>query len=405
MNAQVQQSTDIVASKTTTALAVVTQAIAEINTFEVGIAALEQKYGGLVFDVKTPKGMKEAKEARAKVREPRYALQNIEKAAKKPLNGLKDAITDQTAAMIERIAKIEDPLHEAIDNEETRIHNEAVAKATAERERVEALEARLETLQLMPFDAQGLTSVQCQACLDEARAMKIGEDWQEFAEKAERAKASVVAALEGMVAKALAAEEEAARVLRERAELEAAKAELAKRDAAERERQAAEAAKVAAEQKAEAERLAAVKAEQDKIEVERAAAAKAEQDKLDAERQALEKEKAEIAAAQAERIRVDNVNFRAHQEKLTPEQKERLADDSAANPTADVYSLAIYLPPQPARSGHGSGAMSQERFENGDAELAASAWRPTDAEIVQAICNSFGVDIDTATEWLEGFGK
>jgi len=338
---EVMQVTTDVATKTTTALAVVTQSIAEINSFEAGIAELERKYGGLVFDVKTAKGMKEAKEARAKVREPRYALQNLEKAAKRPLNGLKDAITEQTAAMIDRVAAIENPLHEAIDNEEMRLHNEAVSKATAERERVEKLEARLEALQLMPFDAQGLTSAQSQACLDEARALKIGEDWQEFAEKAERAKVSVVAALEGMVAAASAKEAEAARIIAERAELDKLRAEAAARDIAERERQAVEAAKVAAEQKAKEEMLQAAHTELQRQQETARKAQEEEQRRLAAAQLALQQEREQLAKEQAERMRIDAVNFRAHQEKLTDWQRMDLHRDSNANPSADVYSLPI----------------------------------------------------------------
>lgn len=316
-------------------------AMTEFDRVANGLSVLESTYKGVVFDVQTKEGMKAAVLARRTIKAPRVEIEKVRKAAKAPILELGRKLDSEAARITAALEALEKPIDLQITTEEDRLHNEAVAKAAAETQRVAALEARLEALQLMPFDAQGLTSAQAQACLDEAKALKIGEDWQEYAEKAERSKISVVAALEGMVAAAVAKEAEAARIIAERAELEQLRAKQAENDRVERERQAVEAAKVAAEQKAEAERLAAeraaAKAEYDRVAAEQAA----EQDKLNAERLAFAKEQELVRQEQAERIRIDAVNFRAHQEHLTPRQAALLRSDSDAQPNTDVYSLPL----------------------------------------------------------------
>lgn len=336
-----QPKAEIVATKTTTALAVVTASIAEINTFEAGIAALEEKHKGVVYDVKSPKGMAAAKEARQEVRKPRYALEKIQREAKRPLNALKDAIDSQTEALVNRIAAIEDPLHEAITEEQDRIHNEAVAKVAAERERIERLEARIAAIYTMPYEANGLDSTACQSILNEACALPVGDDWQEFRDKAQTAKVATVAALEGVLAKAKAAEVEAARIISERAELERLRAEQAKRDAEAKALQAAENARIAEAQRIERERLDDERAEIARQQEEVRQAQAAENERLAVERKKLadEQEAARAATEQAERIRADAVTFRAHFQDMSPVECDLLKQQSDATPSVDVFSL------------------------------------------------------------------
>jgi colicin import membrane protein len=319
---------------TTNEVMQVTTALAQFDKVAAGLGELEKAYKGVIYDVQTKDGMKAAVLARRTIKEPRIEVEKLRKDAKKPILELGRKLDNEAARITAALESLENPIDMQIKTEEDRLHNEAVARAAAETKRVEALEARLEALQLMPFDAQGLTSAQCQACLDEARALKIGDDWQEYAEKAERAKISAVAALEGMVEKAKAAEAEAAKIIADRAELEALRAKQAEADKIERER-------VAAEQKAERERLEAAKREQDRIEKERQDALKIEQEKLDAERAKLEILKKE----QVEQLRIGAINFRAHHDKLTPKQKLHLQIDSDANPSADVWTLPLYVEP------------------------------------------------------------
>jgi hypothetical protein len=244
----------------------------------------------------------------------------------------------------EAILELENPIVEQINAEETRLHNEAAAREAAERQRVELLEARLEALQLMQYDAQGLPSAKLLACVDEARNMVIGDDWQEFKEKAERAKIAAVAALEGMHAKAVAAEAEAELLVKERAELERFRAEQAERDRIERER-------VAAEQKAESERLAKERAELHRLDAERAAKAKAEQDRIAAENLRIRiEQEAEAARIAAERRKLDEERAAAERERLAREaaqqtqaERETAYEEWLAANGPDVFPKSAWM--------------------------------------------------------------
>lgn len=315
----------------------------EFSKVDAGLAVLRDAYQGVVYQVQTKEGMEAAKHARRALREPRFKVETLRKEAKRPLLDLGKRLDAEAKRIEAAIMELEQPIVEQINHEEERVIREAAEKLAAETRRVERLEARLDTIRLMPYDANGLDSKTVQAVLDEAKALPIGDDWEEFKEKAAAAKIATVAALEGVLAKAQAAEAEAARIVAERAELERLRAEQAAREAEARKAQEAENARIALEQKAEREKLAAEKAELDRIERERQAAAKAEQDRLDAERRAFE--------------------------------QERAAAEEAARPK-----------PEPVK-------------------VKAKGKRPSDAEIVQCVCERFGVEIATAEEWLADFAN
>jgi colicin import membrane protein len=369
-------------------VAQVTNALAQFDKVGLGLAELEKSYKGVVYQVREKEGMKAAVAARRAIREPRIAVEKLRKEAKAPILALGRKLDSEAERITRALESLENPIDEQIKNEEMRLHNEAVAKAAAERQRVEQLEARLDSIRLMPFDAGGLDSKAVCAILDEARTMVIGDDWQEFKEKAVAARIASVAALQGVLAKAEAAEAEAARIIAERAELERLRKEAAERDAEVRKAQEAENARIAAEQKAERARLAAEKAELERIEAQRQADAKAEQDRLDAARRELEEAQAQLAASHAERTRIDAVGFRAHFERMTSAQRDQLRALSDASPTVDVWALQMPKDEPPI-------VLIDE-----PAPAVVQASRPSDAEIVQCVCERFGVDIDTAESWL-----
>lgn len=63
----------------------VTQAVATFDATAAGIAELERQFKGVVFPVDTPKGLEDAKKARAAIREPRYEIEKVRTAAKAPI--------------------------------------------------------------------------------------------------------------------------------------------------------------------------------------------------------------------------------------------------------------------------------------------------------------------------------
>lgn len=289
-----------------TELVAIEAALSVFDKAAAGIKALQDAYSGVIYDVKTKDGMLEAKEARRVIKRPRVDVEKIRLDVGRLLLSKKAEVDGRAKSIISALEALESPISDQITNEEMRLHNEAVARETAERERKETLEARLDALHTMAYEATGLSSASVLRILDEAKEMEIGEDWMEYREKAQAARVGSVAALEGVLAKALAQEAEAEKIKADRAELEALRAKQAEADRIERER-------VAAEQRAESDRLAAERAEMErqdrerieahtKMEREAAAARKAEQDKIALERAELEAAK---AAVERERITME----------------------------------------------------------------------------------------------------
>jgi hypothetical protein len=235
-------------TQTTTALALVTQSITELNRVALEVAALEPKYLGVVFDVKTTAGMKAACEARLAIRKPRYTIQKMQKDAKTPLNALKKGIDDQVDAVIARITAIEDPIHEQISNEERRKEDEKRAREEAERQRVAAIRGRIEDdIRAVPLAAVGRSARDIEIFIADIESMVIDHTFAEFQKEAEGAKATTLIRLRAAHTKALAMEAEQKRLAEERAELEKQRAAAAEADRIARE----------AREKADAEQRAA----------------------------------------------------------------------------------------------------------------------------------------------------
>lgn len=115
-----------------TAIVEVQNAVAEFDKVAEGIAELRKRYSGVVFDVRTSKGMDEAKKARQEIRTPRYEIERLRKDAKAA--GLVRLRELHTAAVA----------HEA-EQERIKAEREELAKLRAEAEKHAAAErARLE---------------------------------------------------------------------------------------------------------------------------------------------------------------------------------------------------------------------------------------------------------------------
>jgi hypothetical protein len=206
-------------SPTTTALAVVTKSIAEINAVDSTIADLESKYRGVVFAVDTAEGMDEARKARAAIREPRYALQNIEKGVKAALNGLKTSVGEQIGPYITRIEAIEDPVHLQIKGQEEREEATRKAKKEAEARRIAAIEERISDIRETVTLAAGKSSEQIQQFITELEAVAVDATFAEFQPRAETAKAATLVKLQAVHKAAVDLEAQQKKLEEERAVL------------------------------------------------------------------------------------------------------------------------------------------------------------------------------------------
>ena len=237
--------------------------LTDFSRVEAGLAALREKHGNTVYEVSTTVGLDAAKAARAEIREPRYAVENVRKAAKAPLVALGKRIDAEAARITAEIMAIEAPIDDQIKAEEARRVAEREAKKAAEVERL-----RQEAAAKLKEDEDRLAA--------ERAALKVEQDRL----AAERAKAESEAAAERALLRA-----EQAKVAAQRAAIDAEAAAAKKKADAEAQarREAIEAEAAVAKKKADAE-------------------AQAERARLAAEREALrvEQEKAvAIVAAQA----------------------------------------------------------------------------------------------------------
>lgn len=330
-----------------TELEQVKTAVAEIDRVAAGLAELKQQFAGVVYDVKTAKGMEEAKAARAAIRKPRYEIELIRKNAKAPILALGRKLDSEAARITAEIMTIEDPVDKQIKGEETRREIERIEKANAELARVEALNLRIDAIREMPIDASGLTSAHARQVLAIAEAMQIGPEFEERKEEAKAALFTAIASIKGVVAEREKHEAEQEKLKAERAELEVLRAAHAKREAEERARIVEEERKAKTERDAEAARQAAELKQQRE---EQAALAYAERQRIadeeaaakafrDAEAKKLAAERAEFERQQAEAAKIREVEERARREQARLASIQKPANEELIGVLAGHYAV------------------------------------------------------------------
>jgi hypothetical protein len=217
-------------------------AVRPLSALEPTLLALSARYERVAFDLKTPKGLTDAKAARHDLRaNGRYLVQNARDGFKKDAEAAKRAVEAEAERLIGLVRPREDALDTDIRNREAEIEAEKAEKARIERERVEALQAGVARLLSYSDRAIRQPAEKIAQAVAALEAMTFPEErWQEFAGRADEARRQTVAKLLVLHSQALEAE-------RLRAENERLQAEAAQR--AERER--AEAARLAAIRQAE----------------------------------------------------------------------------------------------------------------------------------------------------------
>jgi DNA repair exonuclease SbcCD ATPase subunit len=333
-----------------TELVAVQTAVAEFDRVAAGLQDLQDRFGGVLYDVTTTKGLDTAKEARAAVRAPRFEVERVRKAAKAPILALGKSIDDRAKEITAAILKIEEPIVFQIEAEEARKEAEKQAKIDAEIKRVSEIQARIEDIRQWPARFTGKPSVTVAEQRNAAEEFTIDESFAEFAESATVALMGARLALKHMHAERLEHEAEQERIRLERAELDRLRAEQTQREAAERQRQAEENLKAQAAREAEETERRRMQAIEDAERAERIAA-----------------ENAEIAARRAELDRQEH------------EARQAREKDAAA----------LTPPPSPP------------------AVAAAQSLRarPRDEDIADAVAFAFGVDSVVADSWLRTYGQ
>lgn len=347
-----------------TALTLQQHAMQEIDAVAEGIAALREKYTGVVYDVSTTAGMADAKAARKEIRQVRYDVERIRKDKGSELKRIATAINDRAAEITAPIRALEEPIDSQIKAEEERKEAERAERQRQEQERIAAMQSRLDNLRNAPLNAVGATADEIQQAMEKLDADQLDGFDEVFLPAAQQTREASLAALQKMLDERRALDEQAAELERQRqeqAEREAAEAEARrkqqeKEDAERRAKQEAEDAERKARQEAEdrarAEAEAKLAKEREELEAreraQREAEAKAEQErqeaaqkaederkareKAEAERREQERREAEERAIQAATIR------EAAQEVLVLLDENGLSDHIAARKLSAALS-------------------------------------------------------------------
>lgn len=253
--------------------------IVEYSATEAALSALRQKYAGIVFDLTTVKGDKEARAARLELTTLRTSLEKKRKQFKAPALEFGKKIDSEAGRVTDEILALENPIDAQIKADEARR-----AAEKAERDRIAAVRAqgfrdRIATIRAFVGKCNGISAERIKNGIAMVKQVDVSpEAFAEFALDAETAKTETLESMRIILEETERREEEAARVEAQRIENE----------------------RVAAEQKARADALAAQQAEIDRqareLREAQEAQAKAEADRI--RKEAEEKARADLLAEQ-----------------------------------------------------------------------------------------------------------
>jgi hypothetical protein len=403
---------------TSTELAVVQNAIVNIDKVGEGIAELTKLYKGVVFAVDTKEGMKAAIAARAACREPRLAVERIRESAKKPILELGRKLDGEAKRIKDSLAALEDPIDAQIKAHEQKLEDERQAKIQREQQRVADIQGRIADMRTAVNGAlRAKTSADIVRILADVQGVVIDPElFAEFKDTATLAKSESVAEIERIRDEFIAREQEAERLRKERAELDKQRAEQAERERTERERRDAEAARVRVitERIVElrgcqtltassgSELIAEHLRELDKLSTDATIFAEYTQQAVDAKTagtlrlaalfKAAKDHEAEQSRMAAERKRLDNeaaaLAERQRQEREATEAKARQEQQAEEDRKLAAARALI------------EAELEQRRKDEAEAAERRKNFKPTLDNLVAVIASRFERDEETARMWI-----
>ena len=341
----------------TTALTLPERAALALNSAEhrKKLAELVQQSSG-IKEVLNKDGREEAHRAAMTLKSTRTSIKATGKAAREDATAFSNAVIAEEKELIKMIEPEENRLFSLRDEWDAKIEAERQAKIQAERDRISAIQERIEKIRSYPVRFAGKSSKTISEGISALVGHEITDDFQEFKDQAKALRLEILDQLAAMETEQIAVEAaaeaarqeaerqriaqeaEAVRLKAEREELEVLRAEQAKRDAEARAEIMRKQAELA-EKAAEAERKA--QAEID----ERNRLAEIEQKRLDDERETLEAEKRKFQEQQQAEERAAEVKRQAElQAAAEAEEKEsQKKDASMPTPTAEDLVMAIAM--------------------------------------------------------------
>ena len=325
-------------------------ATTEYATVLQGLTAIRKRLADVAYDVKSVKGMGEAKADRYSLVKLRTSLEAKRKQIKEPALQRSRDIDSVAAAIEAEIRKVEEPIDQQIKAEEERKAAEREAERQRAQARVDALQREIAATRAEVMDAIGEPSAAIAERLLRLRSAEVDEErFGEFATEAKIARLETIEALSQMQTQA---------VERERMAAEAAIARKREaEDLAERNRLAREQADRDAEQRrtddAERERLRAenqrLRDEADQRErqarAETEARAQREREEQEAREQQARAEQEERDRAERERIAAQAAREEQEREAERIVMREREAAERRAQEQRDAQTTRIIAAP------------------------------------------------------------
>lgn len=193
-----------IAKPTALAVATVTvkqAALAKFTQTEKDLRTLAERYRDVAFDCSTPKGLKEAKEARHDLRENgRFAVQRVRDATKDALNSAKTDVETEAERLIAIVKPIEDGADKQIKAREDEIKREAEKEAARKKVHTDAIALIVGYAE----QGRGKGSAALAKAIAFVETIDVSEAvFEEFEPAAAAAKERTLEALRGLHAKAL----------------------------------------------------------------------------------------------------------------------------------------------------------------------------------------------------------
>lgn len=236
--------------------------IVEYSKTEAALAELRAKYAGVVFDLKTTKGDKEARAARLELVTLRTSLEKKREEFKAPALAFGNKIDAEAKRVKAEIVKLETFIDQQIKADEDRRDAEKAEKDRIEALRVQGLQDKIAVIRGFVAKCQGISAERIAKGIELVSKIDTGADvFFEFQGQALAAQVETLQAMRGMHTAAESREAEAAKVEAQRIENE----------------------RIAEQNRIQAESMAMQQAALDKA----AADIKAEQDRLEAERERI----------------------------------------------------------------------------------------------------------------------
>lgn len=199
-----QAQTPAVAETTGAALAPVSikeTVLAQFREAETTITTLANKYLNVAYAVATTKGMKEAKDARADLRDNgRLFVTKAEARVKTEVNDLKRIMADEVLRLVAIVKPVEDAIDEQIKAEETRKAEEKAKRDREEAERIAAHRVNIDKLKGYVARAEGHPAEVIDGAAAALLALEFGQEWEEFAAEAQATRDASVESLRKLAA-------------------------------------------------------------------------------------------------------------------------------------------------------------------------------------------------------------